>query len=165
MLGGLDGFWYTRLSTMTSSPAIRDRFAAIRVGQALEDPDLGPLISARQRDRVPIVCRVPAAATRTSPSEADLSTGEGTATGSFVEPTLIDNVDPGSRIGQEEVFGPVLAATTFRDADEAVALANCTDYGLVAGVWTTSLSTAHRMIRDVVAGQVFVNTYGCLRRR
>ncbi|MDQ1578434.1 MAG: aldehyde dehydrogenase, partial [Microbacteriaceae bacterium] len=50
--------------------------------------------------------------------------------------------------------------TPFKDADEAVALANGTDYGLVAGVWTTNVSTAHRMIRDVVSGQVFVNTYG-----
>jgi aldehyde dehydrogenase (NAD+) len=138
---------------------IRDRFAAIRVGQALEDPDLGPLISARQRDRV-------LSYVESSRSDANVTFGGRPLNGGrygngfFVEPTLIDNVDPGSRIGQEEVFGPVLAATTFRDADEAVALANCTDYGLVAGVWTTSLSTAHRMIRDVVAGQVFVNTYG-----
>ena len=50
--------------------------------------------------------------------------------------------------------------TSFRDADEAVALANSTDYDLLAGVWTSNVATAHRMIRDVVAGQVFVNTYG-----
>jgi acyl-CoA reductase-like NAD-dependent aldehyde dehydrogenase len=80
--------------------------------------------------------------------------------GYYIQPTLIDNVDPTSRLAQEEIFGPVLVVTPFKDADEAVALANGTDYGLVAGVWTTNVSTAHRMIRDVVSGQVFVNTYG-----
>ncbi len=54
----------------------------------------------------------------------------------------------------------MLAVTPFADIDEAVTLANGTDYGLVAGVWTSNVSTAQRMIRDVVSGQVFVNTYG-----
>ncbi|HGG05339.1 MAG TPA: aldehyde dehydrogenase family protein, partial [Aliiroseovarius sp.] len=58
------------------------------------------------------------------------------------------------------VFGPVLAVTAFRDDAEAVALANSTDYGLAAGVWTADLSRAHRMIRDVRAGIIHVNTYG-----
>ena len=54
----------------------------------------------------------------------------------------------------------MLAVTSFATIDEAVALANATDYGLIAGVWTTNISTAQRMIRDIVSGQVFVNTYG-----
>jgi len=138
---------------------VRDRFAAVRIGRALDDPDLGPLISARQRDRV-------LSYVESSRNNAEVTfggrplSGDKYGNGFFVEPTLIDNVDPTSKIGQEEVFGPVLAVTTFRDADEAIALANGTDYGLVAGVWTSDVSTAHRMIRDIVAGQVFVNTYG-----
>ena len=73
---------------------------------------------------------------------------------------MIDNVDPESPIGQEEVFGPVLAISTFGDMDEAITIANGTAFGLVAGVWTGNLTTAHRMIQSVVAGQVFVNAYG-----
>ena len=80
--------------------------------------------------------------------------------GYFFEPTLVDDVDEASLIFREEVFGPVLAVTSFATIDEAVALANATDYGLIAGVWTTNISTAQRMIRDIVSGQVFVNTYG-----
>jgi aldehyde dehydrogenase (NAD+)/betaine-aldehyde dehydrogenase len=80
--------------------------------------------------------------------------------GFFVEPTLVDDVDPASSFAQQEIFGPVLAVTPFSTVDEAIELANGTDYGLVAGVWTTDVSTALRMSRDVVAGQVFVNTYG-----
>ncbi len=80
--------------------------------------------------------------------------------GYFFQPTLIDEVVPGTPMFREEVFGPVLAVTPFGSAAEAVELANATDYGLVAGVWTTNIGTAQQMIRDVVSGQVFVNTYG-----
>ena len=69
-------------------------------------------------------------------------------------------VKPEHRIAREEVFGPVLAVTPFRSDDEAVQIANSTDYGLAAGVWTSNLSRAHRMVRDVRAGVVHVNTYG-----
>jgi len=69
-------------------------------------------------------------------------------------------VKPEHRIAREEVFGPVLAVTPFRSDDEAVSIANSTDYGLAAGVWTSNLSRAHRMVRDVRAGVVHVNTYG-----
>lgn len=80
--------------------------------------------------------------------------------GWYMEPTVMTGVKPEHRIAREEVFGPVLAVTPFRSDDEAVAIANSTDYGLAAGVWTANLSRAHRMVRDVRAGVVHVNTYG-----
>jgi gamma-glutamyl-gamma-aminobutyraldehyde dehydrogenase len=80
--------------------------------------------------------------------------------GTYMQPTILDGVRPGMRLWREEVFGPVLAVTAFRDEAEAVALANGTDYGLAAGVWTANLSRAHRMIRAIRAGIVHVNTYG-----
>ena len=80
--------------------------------------------------------------------------------GYFIEPTIFTGVNNRMRIAREEVFGPVLAATVFDDEDQAVALANATEYGLIAAVWTSSLDTANRMARDVRAGQVYVNTYG-----
>jgi aldehyde dehydrogenase (NAD+)/betaine-aldehyde dehydrogenase len=80
--------------------------------------------------------------------------------GFFYEPTLIDNVDPTAEIAQVEVFGPVLVVTPFDDEAQALAFANGTDYGLIAGVWTRDVGRAHRMARGIEAGQVFVNTYG-----
>ena len=80
--------------------------------------------------------------------------------GTYMQPTIVTDVKPGMTLFQEEVFGPVLAVTTFRTEEEAVALANGTDYGLASAVWTSNLSRAHRMIRAVHAGVVHVNTYG-----
>lgn len=80
--------------------------------------------------------------------------------GWYMQPTIMTGVKPGDRIAQEEVFGPVLAVTSFTSDAEAVALANSTDYGLAAAVWTANLSRAHNMVRDVRAGIIHVNTYG-----
>jgi acyl-CoA reductase-like NAD-dependent aldehyde dehydrogenase len=79
--------------------------------------------------------------------------------GCFVEPTVFDNVQPGMRIAREEIFGPVLATITFRDEAEALAIANDTQYGLAAAVWTRDLATAHRMSRSIRSGMVYVNCY------
>jgi len=138
---------------------LRERFESVRIGPGLADADLGPLISAKQRDRV-------AALVRTGTGEADLVTGGGAPDdpelggGFFFRPTLFDHVPPEAVIAQEEIFGPVLAVTPFRTDDEAVALANGTDYGLVAALWTGDVGRAHRLAGDIQAGQVFVNTYG-----
>jgi aldehyde dehydrogenase (NAD+) len=138
---------------------VRERFAATTIGAPIDDPDLGPLISAVQRDRV-------LAFTGWAREHATVQFGGSALTGGrfgdgfFVEPTLVDDVDPSSPLARQEIFGPVLAVTAFSTVDEAIELANATDYGLIAGVWTTDVSTALRMTRDVLAGQVFVNTYG-----
>jgi aldehyde dehydrogenase (NAD+) len=143
--------------------AVRDavvaRFEALRLGPGLEDPDVGPLITEGQRARV-------AALVERGSDQARLVAGgtppadERLARGFFFLPTLFDEVPADTPIAQEEIFGPVLALTTFEDEDEAVELANGTQYGLVAGVWTRDVARAHRLARSVQAGQVFVNTYG-----
>jgi len=80
--------------------------------------------------------------------------------GYYMQPTVVTGVQPSHRLFREEVFGPVLAVTPFNDEKQALTLANATDFGLAAGVWTTNLSRAHRMIRGIRAGVVHVNTYG-----
>ncbi|MFI6289012.1 aldehyde dehydrogenase [Streptomyces sp. NPDC051018] len=79
--------------------------------------------------------------------------------GYYVEPTVFDRVDPRSRIAREEVFGPVLSVFSFENTEEAVRLANDTEYGLAAAVWSRDLSTAHRLARSVRAGTVWVNCF------
>ena len=77
--------------------------------------------------------------------------------GMFIRPTLFDDVDPGSRLFREEIFGPVLVATAFERFEDAVRIANDTSYGLTASVFTNNLALAHRFARDVEAGFVWVN--------
>jgi len=79
--------------------------------------------------------------------------------GWYVRPTVYTNVDNSMRIAREEIFGPVLVLIAFKDEDEAVAIANDTDYGLAAGLWTTNLARAHRVAARIEAGQVYVNEY------
>lgn len=80
--------------------------------------------------------------------------------GYYMQPTVMTGVQAQDNLFQNEVFGPVLAVTAFQDEDEAIALANDSVYGLAAGVWTSNLSRAHRMIAGIRSGVVHVNTYG-----
>jgi acyl-CoA reductase-like NAD-dependent aldehyde dehydrogenase len=82
--------------------------------------------------------------------------------GWFIEPTIFDGVRNSMRIAQEEVFGPILSIITFRDEDDAVAIANDSRFGLGAGVWTSDISRAFRMSERIQAGTVWVNTYRAL---
>jgi 4-(gamma-glutamylamino)butanal dehydrogenase len=80
--------------------------------------------------------------------------------GWYMDPTIVTGVKPEHRLYREEVFGPVLSVTPFKDEAEAIRLANASDFGLAAGVWTANLSRAHRMVRGIRSGVVHVNTYG-----
>ena len=79
--------------------------------------------------------------------------------GAYLPPTILDGVTNDMRVAREEIFGPVLAVLEFDDPDEAVALANDTDYGLAAAVWTSDVRLAHRLSRRLRAGVVWVNTF------
>jgi aldehyde dehydrogenase (NAD+) len=136
-----------------------DRFQAVSLGPGPSDPDMGPLISETQLERVSRYVELGkteahAVTGGRQPEDASLKGGY------FFMPTVFDDVSPAAVIAQEEIFGPVVAVTAFADIDEAAQLANGTDYGLVAAVWTRDVNKAHIVAREIRAGQVFVNTYG-----
>lgn len=134
-------------------------FGKLAIGRGTADPDLGPLVSAKQLERVTgFLDRLEQGEVITGGS-ATVMEGE-LAGGAFFSPTLVDGVQAEQEIAREEVFGPVVVAAQFGDDDEAIALANGTDYGLVSAVWTQNVSRAHRMAAAIEAGQVFINTYG-----
>ncbi len=134
-------------------------FSQLRAGPADLDLDLGPLVNRKQQQRVWDFL---------SDAQADgipiMAQGEvideAPAKGYYQAPVLFRDVPPASRLWQDEVFGPVLSAAAFDGEDEAVALANGTPYGLVAGVWTRDGARQFRMARRLEAGQVFINNYG-----
>ena len=86
-------------------------------------------------------------------------TGE-TAKGYYIRPTIYGEVDPGSRLAQEEIFGPLLCLFPFKTDDEALEIANNSQYGLAAGLYTADVSRAHTFARDLQAGMIFINKYG-----
>ena len=134
-------------------------FEKLRVGPAAMDLDLGPLIRQSQQQRVwdflsdAQVAGIPMVAQGRVVDEAP-------ETGFYQAPTLLRDVPVAHRLAQEEVFGPVLAAMSFRDEDHAVELANATRFGLVAGVWTRDGGRQFRMAKRIRSGQVFINNYG-----
>lgn len=137
---------------------VTERARTIRIGDpTLDTTELGPLAFAAQREKVAGYVELGAS------EGARVLTGgrsvDGGLGGYFFEPTVLVDVDNSMRVVREEIFGPVAAVMPFDTEDEVVALANDTDYGLAAGVWTNDLSRAHRMADRLEAGTVWVNTY------
>lgn len=134
-------------------------FANLRVGPAAMDLDVGPLIRASQQQRVWDFLSDAQHADIPMVAQGQI-VEEAPETGYYQAPTLLRDVPVDHRLAQEEVFGPVLAAMSFKDEDQAVQLANATQFGLVAGIWTRDGGRQLRMAKRVKSGQVFINNYG-----
>jgi aldehyde dehydrogenase (NAD+) len=133
--------------------------ASIKIGNPLDtNTEMGPLTTALHRDRVLSYCDIARAEGGEillggkTPSNPEL------AKGYYVEPTIV-RAKLGDRVNQEEVFGPFVTIDTFETDEQALALANGTEYGLGGGLWTNNLQRAHAIARDMQAGMVWINCY------
>jgi aldehyde dehydrogenase (NAD+) len=139
---------------------IKDRLAQVQTGAWDENADLGPLVSQRQLDRVMSYIQLGLSEGAKLVCGGRRMTGDRYLKGYFIEPTVFKDVNPGMRIVDEEIFGPVLGIITYGTEAEAVKLANQSVYGLSAQIWTRDLSQAHRVAAQLDVSHVTVNGGG-----
>jgi len=132
----------------------------LRVGDGADPAtEVGPLVTAAQQKRVLDYLDIGAAEGARIAAQAPLPSDPRLANGFYVPPTLLTDVTPDMRVATEEIFGPVVTLIPFSDEDEAVRIANCTQFGLVAAVFSRDIDRVMRVSRQIKAGTVFVNNY------
>jgi acyl-CoA reductase-like NAD-dependent aldehyde dehydrogenase len=155
-------------SRLLISDSIHDEFVErlaekvrqLRLGPTLDpSTQLGAIISQRQLEKIEGLVSRSIESGVTVVTGARRASAKGCERGFYYEPTVLTNVLPHHEIFQEEVFGPVLTVTRFSDENEAISLANATEYGLAAGLWTSDIGRATRFATQLKSGYVWVNTY------
>lgn len=154
-------------SRLVIEAGIHDRFVealgrkarAISLGHGLRSPDMGPVNSALQREKIAGFLDRARERGAEFICGGRASTDPETGKGYFIEPTIVAERPQDDELVQEEIFGPVLTVQKADDAEHALHLANCTRFGLVAGVFTGNFARAHQLARDIDAGQVYINEY------
>ncbi|MDX1493170.1 MAG: aldehyde dehydrogenase family protein [Longimicrobiales bacterium] len=138
--------------------AFADRASKMTIGDPMDSGTrLGAIVSEEQLDRVMSYVEAGKSEGARLVQGGERTTVDGK--GNFVTATVFADVDPGMRIAQEEIFGPVAAVIPVDDVDDAIRTANETIYGLAAGIWTRDIGKAHRVAREIQAGTVWINTY------
>jgi aldehyde dehydrogenase (NAD+) len=133
--------------------------SSIKIGNPLDPAtEMGPLTSTMHRDRVLEHCRIAKEEGAEILLGGKASSDPTLSRGCYVLPTVV-RARPANRVCQEEVFGPLVSATTFKDEEEVIALANDTVYGLGGGLWTSDLQRAHRVADRMISGMVWINCY------
>jgi aldehyde dehydrogenase (NAD+) len=132
----------------------------LQVGNGLDpNTQIGPLVSKDQLERVSGYLDIGQKEGAKAVVGGGRLTEGALSKGYFVQPTVFANVQDNMRIAQEEIFGPVISAISFKDSDELIKRANATTFGLGSGVWTTNVSKAHQVAKALRAGSVWVNCY------
>jgi aldehyde dehydrogenase (NAD+) len=148
----------------TAHAALVDRLsehaARMRVGPGTDDPDMGPIISRRQLETIERYVAIGRDEGATVVAGGERPRELAASGGYYFRPTVLDRVAPDMRVAQEEIFGPVLSVIEFDDIEEAAAIANRSQYGLIAGVWTRDINKALTLASRIKAGQIYINTYG-----
>jgi len=134
-----------------------DKYRKLIVGPAIDDMDLGPLISYRQMEIVKSFLEL--GGDLKIAAEGKISKNA-TKKGFYIKPTLFEDVPYSHKLAQKEIFGPIQVLIPFETEEEAIKIANSTSYGLVASVWTESGARQMRMAKKLKSGQVFINNYG-----
>jgi acyl-CoA reductase-like NAD-dependent aldehyde dehydrogenase len=155
-------------SRLLLQESIKDEFMAklqaftktVKVGDPADDTTtMGPVINEQQLEKVVRYVHIGQEEGATMLCGGGRLTGGDYDNGLYAQPTIFDNVRNDMKIAQEEIFGPVLGVISFKDADEALRVANDTPYGLASAVWTKDINTAFKMAKGIQAGTVWVNAY------